>query len=61
MSKLNRRLVLLLPLGIAGVAGIGLYSMLERMRANLSRRLACDHAVSAAPEATPNGKGLPHG
>ena len=33
MSKLNRRLVLLLPLGIAGVAGIGLYSMLERMRA----------------------------
>ena len=32
MTALNRRLVLLLPLGIAGVAGIGLYSMLDRMR-----------------------------
>jgi cytochrome c biogenesis protein CcmG/thiol:disulfide interchange protein DsbE len=33
MTPLNRRLVLLLPLGVAGVAGIGLYSMLDRMRA----------------------------
>ncbi len=32
MTALNRRLVLLLPLGIAGVAGVGLYSMLDRMR-----------------------------
>ncbi len=33
MTALNRRLVLLLPLGVAGVAGVGLYAMLDRMRA----------------------------
>ena len=32
MTAINRRLVLLLPLGVAGVAGVGLYSMLDRMR-----------------------------
>ena len=32
MKMLHRRLVLLLPLGVAGVAGVGLYSMLDRMR-----------------------------
>ena len=33
MKILHRRLVLLLPLGVAGVAGVSLYSMLDRMRA----------------------------
>lgn len=33
MTMLRRQMVLLLPLGIAGAAGIALYSMLDRMRA----------------------------
>jgi len=33
VTPLQRRLVLLLPFGLAGVAGVGLYSMLDRMRA----------------------------
>ena len=33
MIPLNRRLVLLLPLGMVGITGVGLYSMLDRMRA----------------------------